>query len=274
MSYVKIIADSISPDGVRLTTLEVEIHRFILPEFNTHREFSRNSSSSRAIPFSKIVNKIKERIAFPYKWGTNQPGMQSGPPLEGNDVLEAEKIWRESFESVLEHAYRLEKLNIHKEVINRLIEPYMFHRVIVSATSYENFFTLRCSDLAQEEIKIPAESIREAISNNIPKQIGYGQWHLPYVTDEELNMFGVEYCKKISSARCARVSYLTHDGTKDIDADIKLFNRLIEPVEGEIHASPFEHVARPLYTYEPSSYGNFHGWMQWRHILEFEKNKG
>ena len=152
----KVILDSISPDGVRLTTLEVEIHRFILPEFNTHREFSRNSASSRAIPFKKIVDRIKERIAYPYKWGTNQPGMQAGPPLEGEDVEKAKLIWKASFESALEHAYKLQKLNVHKEVINRLLEPYMFHKIIVTATSYENFFNLRCSDLAQEEIRIPA----------------------------------------------------------------------------------------------------------------------
>lgn len=271
---VNIIADSVSPDGVRLTTATIRIHRFTLAEFNTHRQLSRNSSSSRAQPFNKVLDNIMKDIAIPYKFGTKKPGMQSGPALEGTELAEAEKIWVDAFHSAAEHATRLDELGVHKEVVNRLLEPFMWQHVLVSATSFKNFFDLRCSDLAQKEIEVPANALRDAMLDCEPMYLNYGEWHLPFVSDQEFRDWSTRECQEMSSARCARVSYLTHDGEVNYVKDFKLFDQLLNPADGQMHSSPFEHVATPAFKDGLGKYdnlGNFHGWTQLRHILEKEK---
>lgn len=268
---VQIIADSISPNGVRLTTATVRMHRFILPEWNTHRQFSRNAASNRARPFKSILEEIRNDIALPYKFGTNKPGMQSGDPLKGSELAEAQQIWVDSFDAVCVYALKLYDLNVHKEVINRLLEPYMWQTVLVSATSFDNFFNLRCSDLAQREIEVPAQALRHALrmTSAFTDEVGYGGWHLPFITDRDREWFGLEYLRRMSAARCARVSFMTHDNEVDYAKDLNLFDMLFSPAEGQMHSSPFEHVATPSEDlFVP---GNFDGWTQWRHLLEAKK---
>ena len=264
----RIIADSIH-NGHRLTTMEVTIHRFVLAEFNTHRILSRNSASSRAIPVEKQLERIGESPAFPISWPCEQPGMSGGTELEGDDLAEAKAL----FDAV--HAFTLKAVGdyvaehpdkahrLHKSVTNRLLEPFMWHTVVVSSTEWTNFFGLRCSPLAQPEIRVAAEMMRDVYQASTPVEVNDGQWHLPYITDEEKASLDIEDLCKISVIRCARVSSLHAGKVGDYDSDYALFERLTSAVPP--HASPLEHVATPAISWGGPTLGNFDGWHQFRH---------
>jgi thymidylate synthase ThyX len=304
MSFAaEILADSRSPAGYRLTTLETTFPRFVLAEFNTHRVFSRNSASSRAIPIVKQVRRVLEHPYVPIEFGSNQPGMQAGAPLEGEAQRAAEREWLGARDGAVRHVLGLvtspdeagaqtdlpgyleqveeaikaksqpeEWLNVHKQVANRLLEPFMWHTVIVTATEWENFWNLRCHPDAQPEIKLIATMMRGAVEGSDPVDLGLDEWHLPLVRDADRDEAASEEdLVKISAGRCARVSYLTHSGTRDLAADIGLHDRLIESG----HMSPMEHPARPLSReeLEKSEWsGNFRGWQPYRKQIAGEAN--
>lgn len=272
----KVICDSINEQGNRLTTLEVVMHRFVLAEFNTHRVFSRNSASSRAIPVQKQIDKVLNDPAIPLSWGKNQKGMQAEEEISELHQRMAKDRWIKARDNAVFEVKELMELGVHKQIADRLLEPFMWHTAIVSATEWDNFSSQRCSPLAQPEIQAPAYAIREAINNSTPALLQVGDWHLPYI-DLNLELHkhaqhhsdAVERCKKVSVARCARVSYLTHDGKRDVQEDLNMYERLA--TANPPHASPFEHVATPHcspedYDHEPIL-GNFKGWHQLRHIV-------
>lgn len=298
-----VLADSVSPADHRLTTLEVTFPRFILAEFNTHRVFSRNSASSRAIPIVKQLRRVLEEPFVPLEFGANQPGMQAGPALEGTALDAAKAEWLRARDDAVRHVLgliaepgqvaegadllaeldRIEPaikskaqpetwLNVHKQVANRLLEPYMWHTVIVSATEWDNFFNLRCHPDAQPEIRRAAELMRTARRESVPAQLGWEDWHLPLVRDEDRDeVSGVEDLIKVSAGRCARVSYLTHAGQRDLAADIELCERLLESG----HMSPLEHPAKPLSETDLRRYewgGNYRGWLPFRKTIQDEAN--
>lgn len=296
----KIIADSISKYGDRLTTFEIEFHRFELPSFNTHRLFSRNSASSRAIPFTKHLERFTDDPAFPIAWTSEQPGMQGGSELTDWDLEKAQELFIDYRNDVSERiqAYlddvswhynigfddpdpervrELKSHTLHKSLINRLLEPLLWHKVIVTATDYDGFYEQRVSELAQPEIAVVASAM-QALMSSEPKELEDGEWHLPYVTDEEVSWLGWEGAKKISAARCARVSYLTHSGESSLVKDFQLYDKLVSAQPQ--HHSPKEHQATPdpknvvlvnkkgdpnWVQYRTSVIGNFTGWMQFRH---------
>ena len=259
----KIVADSVSPEGVRLTTMEVVIHRFVLAEFNTHRVFSRNSASSRAIPVRKQMRAVKEDLALPVSWPAEQKGMQGGAELDDDDEYQrrsqAMSNWDRASRLSLEAAGSLVDLGLHKSLVNRLLEPFMWHTVIVTATAWSNFFDLRLDRDAQPEIRQAAEAMADAMAKSQPTELLDGEWHLPYVTFDDEQQVGlgisdatdinaIATLKAVSAARCARVSYLTHDGRRDMLADIDLYDRLVTERLSRglaIHWSPLEHVATP-----------------------------
>ena len=293
----KVLADSVSPDGYRLTTLEATFPRFVLAEFNTHRVFSRNSASSRAIPIFKQLRRVLEDPYVPIEFGSNQPGMQAGEPLGGEQRLAAEREWLAARDDAvrrvvalvagpsevaagedlpdalvrIEQIYKGEQrpgewLNVHKQVANRLLEPFMWHTVIVTATEWENFFNLRCHGDAQPEIRRIATAMRAAREESAPAELGEEEWHLPLVRPEDREQIdSLEDLIKVSAGRCARVSYLTHAGQRDLAADIGLYDRLLEGG----HMSPLEHPAQPA---GEEWCGNFHGWRQYRKTLAGEAN--
>jgi len=297
----KVLADSVSPAGQRLTTLEATFPRFVLAEFNTHRVFSRNSASSRAIPIAKQLRRVLEDPYVPIEFGSNQPGMQAGPALEGAKREAAEAEWLRARDDAVrgvlglvtdpqeaggdlfaalervEEATRAKErpeewLNVHKQVANRLLEPFMWHTVIVTATEWENFWNLRCHPDAQPEIRLVAERMRDATRASTPAELGENEWHLPLVRPEDREQVGsIEDLIKVSAGRCARVSYLTHAGVRDHEADIQLHDRLLESG----HMSPLEHPARPLGAGELSESewsGNFRGWRSYRKEIAGEAN--
>jgi hypothetical protein len=273
----RILADSMSPLGYRLTTMEVTIHRFVLAELNTHRMFSRNSASSRAIPLNRMMNRVASDTAMPVAWASEQRGMQGGEPLDAERQQHAETAWHTASGDMIAAATRLADLGVHKSIVNRLLEPFLWHTVIVSATEWDGFWWQRCSSLAQPEIRAAAEAMRAAYDASKPIELSGDLWHLPLIhledwpaIEEFVNEWNGEHgevtitsvAKDVSAARCARVSYLTHTGVRDIREDIRLAGRLKSA--SPPHASPFEHVARPTIK---TTRGNFVGWTQYRHQL-------
>ena len=315
------IADSITKSGKRITTMELNFHRFILPEFNTHRMFSRNASSSRAIPVKKMLEQVRNNPAIPIEFGKNKSGMQSdgehnepifyendegrGFKFEDDDRLKesaAEGFWQFVADGVVKYSEALSKAGYHKQVSNRLTEFAQFSKVIVTSTEWDNFFELRLHPAAQPEIQELARCMKECMDSSVPDILAKGDWHLPYITDDDykdidvsnvepqkLERFLLDFyqkLRKLSVARCARVSYNNHDNSEpDEEKDIKLFDMLLEMG----HMSPFEHQATPMpeapfmiervpeymktsgITHMDSEFnfwsGNFQDWIQFRQTI-------
>ncbi|HET8884319.1 MAG TPA: FAD-dependent thymidylate synthase [Candidatus Saccharimonadales bacterium] len=288
MAYnAKVLADSISEAGDRLTTMEVTLPRIVLAEFNTHRMFSRNSASSRAIPPAKQIQRVLDDPFIPVYWGVNEKGMQATAELEGDDRQAALDKWLEARDAAVHYASNLAVMNVHKQTLNRLLEPFMWQTIIVTATEWSNFYALRANPDAQPEIRIAAEMMQAEHSTSQPTVLTNGEWHLPLIQpDERDGVFEKTLnARQISAARCARVSYLTQDGVRDYSADLTLYRRLVSGG----HMSPLEHVATP-FEYSETGYvfndhglsarvprispwsGNFHGWKQFRKTIVNEND--
>lgn len=270
---VKVIADSVSPGGERLTTLQVCFPRFILAEFNTHRVVSRNFRSSRAVPVEKLIAEVRESPFLPSQFTRNQAGMQGGEALGGVELHRAEQAWREAAEQAAYYAELLADAGVHKQYANRGLEPYLYVHGVISATEWDNFFALRCHKDAQPEFQELACLIRDALTQSTPVDrsfVGYGNdqrsWHLPYVNSVEREEFSLEFLRRASAARCAWVSYKPFEQTNEPD-HVKVERTFNKLVSTPMHASPMEHVATPGSTH-PS---NFEGWCQWRHFLEEDR---
>lgn len=297
----KIIADSIGKNSKRLITFQLKYPRFIHAELMTHRVFSRNASSSRAVPVSRMIQDIIDDTAMPIHWGKNQPGMQADgendayveifTPYDEDGILDplarlfsSKQAWLYGRDRAIEVARAFDAAGYHKQVVNRILEPYMHISVVVTATNFDNFYWLRRHADAQPEIKALADAMWVAQKASKPQTLQPGEWHLPYVTEEERQRvdtvdfgkgtyetgvtFTNEELIKMSVARCARVSYLTHDGkVPNIFADIALYERLVGSTP--LHASPAEHQATPTNDITLGYSGNFDpGWIQFRQTLE------
>jgi hypothetical protein len=266
----QIVEDSISPYGIRLTTFVLKYPRFIHSEFMTHRAFSRNASSSRAIPAKKLISLVKEDMAIPVEFGSNKPGMQAGEEIKGLKLFAAKAIWKLSGKLACASASLMAKLGVHKQVVNRVIEPWSHITVVCTATDFDNFFALRYHHLAQPEIKELAKRMYDALQISEPNTLEFGDCHLPFVLKSEREKEDLPTQIKMSVARCARVSYLNHDGTNPSKArDIQLHDKLL--IERPIHASPGEHQAICSNAIKPIDYsGNLRGYIQYRKCLKNE----
>lgn len=278
MSYLaKIILDSVisrpwldTKTSDRLTTFELTYPRFVHSELMTHRVFSRNSASSRAIPIEKMITQVINNPVIPVEFGKNQPGMQAKILLSGAELERAKDQWLTGRDYAVQSAYRLTSCDVHKQIVNRVLEPWMWITVIVSATEWQNFFKLRCHADAQPEIRKIAEMARELYERSQPKLCHVGDWHIPMIDadeeepDNETNL-------KIATGRIARVSYLTHDGIRSKSADIALHDRLLSSG----HWSPFEHCAQAIgkSAYTQEICGNFQGWLQYRKTFAGESGR-
>lgn len=260
MYAAKIIKDSINE--TRLSTLVITYPRFIHAEILTHRDRARNSASSRAIPWPKMMAAITGNPVIPIRWGSEQKGMQTGGEIDSPE--EATRIWLEARDNAVKSAMQLAELGVHKSLVNRITEPWMWITVIMTATNWKNFFRLRVHPDAEIHFQKIAGMIKMALEENVPTPLKTGDWHLPFVQDEEKErgVLTLDTLKKISVARCARVSYLTHEGKRDIAKDLELFERLVQG-SGFGHWSPHEHVAQALGDGEKRS-GPFVGWKQYR----------
>lgn len=264
----RLILDSVNPVGNRLTTFEVTLPKFLVAQFNTHRQLSRNSASSRAIPNAKFINAVVETPHVPI-FRQNQRGMQSGAELSERAQKQAIEIWLNARNYAVEAARELAAFGVSKEDVNRLLEPFMFTTILASATEWDNFLYLRTDSHAQPEIQKAALIMQDLLANSEPQRLKTGEWHLPYVTqavyDESLSYSHrqqrlVEY----SVAQCARVSYTTQGDELTFAKAREMYERL--SMNG--HWSPFEHVARAMNRRVWS--GNFLGWAQHRKDFENE----
>jgi len=296
---VKLLADSFATTTeVRLTTLEIVLPRFLLAELNTHRMFSRNSASSRAKKPEDVIQQVLDHPFVP-TMNKRVKGMGVGDPLSEKDAKAALAQWLAARDAAVAAAQTLVYLDCDKSRINRLLEPFMWHTAIVSATEWDNFFGLRDHPAAQPEFQIIASMMQAALNNCTPNELSSKHWHLPLITEKERisTRLDPERAKMISAGRCARVSYDTHENFETHDASIGRAEILM----GNGHWSPFEHVARP-WTYDEAEQraqvkdtyiaecqmqgvlfyphkldqfnfeGNFRGWKQMRKEIPHESN--
>ena len=278
--YAKVVCDSIQ-NGIRLTTFELRYPRFILAELNTHRVFSRNSSSSRAIPVKRTIEQVTTDPAMPIHWGKNQPGMQAAEESDAKLIWTElhddgynlkdfshtpKEMWQLAAKDAAHKAEVFSEGGYHKQIVNRLLEPFQFMKTVLTATEWENFFHLRDHKDAQPEIEELARCMKIALAKSNPHILPVGAWHTPYVkfggvftmssyvTREEL----IQDMLKASAARCARVSYLNHDNSSpSLKEDLKLYSMLaVRPYDDgkghvlaeddPVHLSPLEHQATPM----------------------------
>jgi hypothetical protein len=260
----------------RLTTMAIRFPRFILAELNTHRVFSRNTASSRAIPTHRLIEQVRVDPFVPLAFGANRRGMQAGDPLDERAQEVAREAWLDGAAKAVGVAERLAASGLHKQHANRVLEPYLWSTSIVSATEWQNFFTLRDSPSAQPEFARLAREMRQAMEGSTPNPAPLGGWHIPLITQEDVDACtsGDKFSKDllaISVGRCARVSYLNPSGVIDRAADMDLAARLA----AARHLSPFEHQARfsghQMFTGFKGLIGwsgsNFYGWTQHRSYI-------
>lgn len=275
----KVIADSKNEFGNRITTMIVTFPRFILAELNTHRMMSRNSASSRAIPFEKMIHAIENDPFVPIAFQKDHKGMQGTEYLEGMELEHALDMYVRSVDSALAHAKTFASTGVTKQLVNRQLEAYMWHTVIITATEWENFFALRCPkydfngdiyrsrkdvlkhypspgleddtmywlsmNKGQAEIHMMelAEQMWDAMNESIPKELKAGEWHIPY--GDKFFSLSTDFKLKVATAMCARVSYTVvgEEGKEpNWENDCKLHDRLAESG----HWSPFEHCAQAM----------------------------
>jgi thymidylate synthase ThyX len=283
----QVVADSISVYGDRITSLVLTFPRYILAEFNTHRVFSRNSASSRAIPFKKMVEAVQKDPFMPMAWMKDHSGMQGKEYLDSGQIFGCEATWKVARDYAVQQATILnERHKLTKQMANRLLEPFMWHTVIVTSTDWENFFAQRANEGADIHMQELAYRMLEAMNNSIPVKKREGEWHIPFVDDIDTARLALVVpvketfhphewpsmaLVKVATARCARTSYtLPGSVAKDDYAeDIALHDRLWKYP----HPSPFEHCAQVPVDGEPlyeTKRGNFTGWKQYRKMLEGE----
>lgn len=255
----KIIADSIYSGGPRITTLQLRYPRIIHGELLTHRVFSRNSGSSRAKPSKFVMN---DDMFIPKSFRRNKKGMSPGETLSIDIQREAKSVWIDAYDSALESVRKLKNLGVHKQWANRLLEPFSYIDVVITGVEWDNFHTQRSDkEHAQDEMYELSESIKKEMDNNTPVMINFGEWHLPYIDKEEFNKYDIDTLKRISTARCARVSYRPFKES-ELSDDLRICKDLIR----DKHGSPLEHVVTPA-AYQ-QKYGNLRGWKSFRCEIE------
>ena len=244
-----IIADSVNAlTGTRLTTFEMEYPRFIHSEVMTHRMLSKNAASSRAIPIEKMHEHIKNDPGTPIYWGKNQSGMQAKEELEGEELRLAKIIWAMAQNDALDYAMDLSKKGLHKQIANRVTEPFQTMKTIISGTEWANFFWLRDHPDAQPEFQRLAASAKAAMEISKPNVLEPGVWHLPYINNangkysNNDQILKLEDARIISASCCAQVSYRKNDDT--LEKAKMIFDRLVKT--SPVHASPVEHQATPM----------------------------
>lgn len=260
----KILADSCNFRGDRLVTFELTYPRSIHSEIMTHRVFSRNAASSRAIPVKKMISNITEKPFIPLYWGLNEKGMQSSTEATPEQIKRGTDVILNMRNACLTGVSELMEIGFHKQLANRYLEPWMWITVILSTTSFEHFRRLRVDAAAEPHFQKIAGMAADLYDSHLPKLLHPGEWHLPLVGFPGDDDFEIMDKVKLSTARCARVSYLTHDGLRDVTADFELHDRL----SSSKHWSPFEHPAQALDTSEVQ--GNYVGFKQYRKFFADE----
>lgn len=260
----KVIEDSISNIGHRFTTVQVRFPRIVLAELNTHRALSKNAGSSRAKPIAKMLAQIWYEPASPVEWGAAAPGMQAHTQLTGWRLKGVQALWTLSAMLAAASSWGMMKLGAAKQIANRITEPFQYVDVLISGTEWDNFDMLRCHPDADPTMRALAVEIMIAMELSTPKLLKFGEWHLPYVTADERRTLPLSTQRKLSVARCARISYTPFDGNPSVEKEIERFEKLVGAQP--IHASPTEHQATPAIASLRSA--NLVGWTQYRKDIE------
>lgn len=293
----KILKYSIAPSGIKLVTFELEYPRFILAELNTHCMLIKNTASSRAIPISKIVDLITDNPVMPLFWGKNKPGMSAEEEITPDKVEQAKQVWLELRDHAVDAARKFEELGLHKQIANRILEPWVTVKTVFTGTELANLFWLRCHKDAQPEFRALAKEMYDALQKATPTLLRDGEWHLPYVEtsrnedgclhyyDEQGNELSLEQARILSASCCAQVSYRKLDSSVEKSEDI--YAKLIGNMP--VHASPVEHQAMPINftTANKATKGITHmdkngmlwggklrGWICFRHLIDNESMPG
>ncbi len=281
MFSAEVVCHSTSLTGIELITFKLRYPKFIHGEFMTHRVFSRNAASARAVPVKTMIEEVRsdQLRATPIYWGKHAPGMGTQEELTGVARTQAMASWRRAALYAADEAENALRIGGAKEWINRILEPYLHINVVFSTTEPKNFFGLRLDARAQPEMRALAKLIWSAYLASEPTPLNHGEWHLPFVAGIDVNL--LSNLIRISTARCARVSYTSFKTQRRStpDEDIELYEKL----KSDGHWSPFEHVATPdryvtkyvrkedethwsgFTAWEhPELHGNFNGWIQHR----------
>ncbi len=298
----KVIAHSVTEDGIEMISIECEYPRFILAEVNTHKMLSKNSASSRAIPEAAMHSTLLNNPAMPVYWGANQSGMKAKEELAEEVITKLKRAWLVGRDQSMLLAEYLFGKGLHKQISNRVTEPWMMMKSIISGTEWRNLFWLRDHPDAQPEFAALARAIKAAIDNSIPELLLPGEWHVPYVEtyrspidkiryyyDEKGKGISMHEAIKVSASSCAQVSYRKNDAT--IDKAEKVYDMLnLDRDDVPKHASPVEHQATPInqattVAFEPETWepgvthvtangelwsGNLRGWIQYRKLIPGE----
>lgn len=254
------------------------------PDLMADKNLSRNAGSSRALPVSKLIQDVIDEPAIPLFWGANQPGMQARKELTGTALAVAQELWQEAMDNAIRLAQALAAQGAHKQIVNRILEPFSHITVLVSATEWDNFLELRDHEDAEPHIGLLAKEVRKCLDRKDDIQTLHpGEWHLPFTSGdgfEDGTEITTEAAIKLSVARCASTSYKTVDGfDMTLARATAIYDKLI--TSKPIHASPAEHVAmadgnmnngtsgysEPVWA-NPHQHGNFVGFRQHRHMLE------
>jgi hypothetical protein len=255
---VRIERDSVNPAGERITTVVASVPAISWPQLLTYRMWSRNAQSNRAVPTAKLVDKVRDDPFVPAEFKANKKGMEPGLPLDEQRQRHARNRWLEAADNACRSAEALAELGVHKQWANRVLAPFQWLHVVITATDWQNFFDQRIHEAAQEEISEFAVMVRDGMAASTPDRLGWGEWHLPFVRVVERTAYSPADLIRISSARSARVSYVRHDGYPDPQADLVLYDRLAGA--NPRHASPLEHPAQA----REGRHANFRGWSSWR----------
>lgn len=294
--YAKLIKHSMSTrNSKEIWTFELEYPRIVHAEFMTHRLFSRNAASSRAIPIDKLIGLVETELAMPSEWGLNEKGMQAR--LVHQFPKTCEWAWKQASVLAVGSARILQKLGLHKQICNRLLEPFQNIKVVLTTTELDNWWWLRDHDAADPTIAELARHMRKAVEGSVPLWLAPNEYHVPYVDTtfdgNENIVYSVNGAEvslddaiKISTSCCAQVSYRVLD--ESLEKALNIYDQLV--TMSPVHASPFEHVATPMLTptlheggtIDPRAMekgehidsngdywsGNFRGWYQYRQSIE------
>lgn len=320
---VQVIKDAITANGKRIITFHAHYPRIIHAEVMTHRVFSRNARSSRAVPVKTIIQEVIDKPFIPWHWGKNQKGMQADqennnrvflpePYIEDYHIEDYSKIeydsvdrsredaWLWARDRAVEAAQGFADADYHKQIANRLLEPFSWIDTLITTTDLSNFYHLRDHKDAEPHFHDLASLINGAVNFSKPKRLKEGEWYLPYINQSDF-VAAYDYLvqrqtakvdefqilailQQISVARCARISYVPFDGNSSIEKEIERYNLLVgsEP----LHASPAEHQAMADYAFldankEVGRYESEHlsgnlgpGFVQFRKTLKNECFKG
>lgn len=272
-----ILASASSTGSSPIYTIRIRYPRPIHGEIMTHRVFGRNARSSRAVPVRTMLDEVRTVPYVPWHWGKNQKGMQAGEDLTPDQQVECHSRWLSARDDAANHAEWLMDFGVHKQNPNRLLEPFSWIDTLITSTEWSNFFWLRQHHAAEPHLQDLANLVYQAKQNCFVQHLDEGEWHLPYITEEEKRSYHSSVLLKLSAARCARISYKPFNGDSTMEAELNRYNLLV--TDERVHASPLEHQAKPdtiiggAWT-QAQNHGNLRGWIQHRKLIPNEVYQG